>query len=264
MEVHSFICVPIIYEGVSEGILAVDNIYSKRPLQQTDLNLLLGLAPQVSIGIQNAKAYQNLEKSERKLKESLDQLQKVMDGTILAISKMVESRDPYTSGHQERVSMLATQIAERMKLPEEKIAGIRIAAAMHDIGKINVPAEILSSPRKLTEIEYGMIKLHPEVGYDILKTIDFTIPIAQIVLQHHEMMDGSGYPKGITGDEIMLESRIIAVADVVESMASHRPYRPSLGIEQALSEIKKSRGVRYDPKVVDTCLELFREGKLSL
>lgn len=262
--VKSFICVPIVYEGQSEGILAVDNIKSKRSLGQSDMNMLMGIAPQIAIDINNARAYQNLKESEKKLKESLNQLQMVMNGTILAISKMVESRDPYTSGHQERVSHIASSIAEKMGLPMETVNSIRIAAALHDIGKINVPAEILSSPRKLTDIEYGMIKLHPEVGYEILKTIDFNLPIAEIVLQHHEMMDGSGYPIGIAGDNILLESRIIAVADVVESMASHRPYRPSLGIEQALAEIESARGTRYDSTVVDTCLDLFRKGEISL
>ncbi len=171
----------------------------------------------------------------------------------------VETRDPYTAGHQRRVADLARAIATEMNLPADQIDGIRMAAAIHDLGKISVPAEILSKPTKLTNIEFGLIKTHSQSGYDILKDIDFPWPIARMVLEHHERMNGSGYPNGLTGDNILMESRILAVADVVESMASHRPYRPSLGIEAALEEIEKNKGTLYDNAVADACLRLFRE-----
>jgi len=147
-----------------------------------------------------------------------------------------------------------------LNLTEEKLTSVRLAAAVHDIGKIYVPAEILSKPKKLTEIEFGLIKAHPEVGHDILKKIDLPWPVAKIVLQHHERLNGSGYPAGLTGNKIFIEAKIIAVADVVEAMASHRPYRPMLGIDKALEEISRNKGVLYDPKVVEVCLLLFKRG----
>jgi len=171
----------------------------------------------------------------------------------------VESRDPYTAGHQRRVADLAHAIGSEMGLSEERLVGIRMGGIIHDLGKISVPAEILSKPSRLNEHEFGMIKLHPQVGYDILKKIDFPWPIAQMVYQHHERMDGSGYPQGLSGKKILLEARILAVADVVEAMASHRPYRPALGIDKALEEILKNKNVFYDPEVVDACLKLFKE-----
>jgi HD-GYP domain-containing protein (c-di-GMP phosphodiesterase class II) len=145
-----------------------------------------------------------------------------------------------------------------MKLPKDKIEGIRIASLVHDIGKISLPAEILNKPTKLSEMEYGLIKDHSQVGYDVLKSIEFSWPIAQIVLQHHERLDGSGYPQGLKGEDILLEAKIIGVADVVEAMSSHRPYRPAWGIDKALEEISKNKGILYDPKVVDACLKLFK------
>ena len=198
------------------------------------------------------------------LEENVDQLQTALEGTINALSSIVESKDPYTAGHQCRVTTLACAIAEEMLLPENIIQGIRKAAMIHDIGKINVPSEILSKPGKLSTLEFDMVKSHCEGGYNILKNVQFTHPVAQIVYQHHERFDGSGYPRGISGSDILLESRIIAVADVVEAMSSHRPYRPSLGLEKALEEISKSRGLAYDPEVVDACLKLFREKSFNL
>jgi HD-GYP domain-containing protein (c-di-GMP phosphodiesterase class II) len=172
---------------------------------------------------------------------------------------IVETRDPYTAGHQRRVADLARSIATEMNLSVDQINGIRMAATIHDLGKISVPAEILSKPTKLTALEFSLIKTHPQSGYDILKDIDFPWPVARIVLEHHERMNGSGYPNGLTGDNLLMESRILSVADVVESMGSHRPYRPSLGIEAALEEIEKNRGTLYDNTVADACLRLFRE-----
>ncbi len=173
-------------------------------------------------------------------------------------------RDPYTAGHQKRVTDLACAIAEEMSLSKEQIEGLQMAGLIHDVGKILVPAEILSKPGRLTEIDFSMIETHPKVGYDILKTIEFPYPVAQIVIQHHERMDGSGYPAGLTGKEILLEARILAVADVVEAIASHRPYRPALGQDKAIEEISQNRGVLYDPKAVDACLKVLSTNKVKL
>jgi putative nucleotidyltransferase with HDIG domain len=187
-------------------------------------------------------------------------LQRALEGAINTLVSAIEIKDPYTAGHQRRVTQLACAIAREMGLPEEQIEGLRMAGLIHDIGKISVPAEVLSKPGQLTELEFGMIKTHTQVGHDILKgMIDFPWPVAQIVLQHHERMGGSGYPQGLSGEEIMLEARILAVADVVEAIASHRPYRSARGLDKALEEISENRGVLYDPVVVDVCLKLFTE-----
>lgn len=209
-----------------------------------------------------------IEIAERKqvkaeLQQSFERLRRAMEGTIKAIALTVEMKDPYTAGHQRRVTQLACAIAKEMRLSEEQIEGIYMTGVIHDIGKISVPAEILTKPGQLTEIEFSLIKTHPEVGYDILKMIEFPWPIAKIVLQHHERMNGSGYPSGLSGEEILLEARILGVADVVEAMASHRPYRPALGIDRALEEISQNRGVFYDTEVVDACLKLFTEKRFQ-
>jgi PAS domain S-box-containing protein/putative nucleotidyltransferase with HDIG domain len=376
MGVQSFICVPITYEGKSEGILAVDTLSSKRQLSQSDLNLLQGIAPQIGISINNARSYQKMRESEEQfralgenspeiiytlnsdgvvtyinpiaekmvnytteeiignslinfvkkdnvsninkimtrmrkhkeiikdvsvtligkdgsehpfnlsgapnldtngeligivgslkdlteLKKNYDILQLTLQSTIKAMSEIVESRDRYTAGHQKRVSEIACAIAEEMDLDIDSINAIRMAAIIHDIGKIYVPAEILSKPVRLDTLELNMIKTHPEVGYNILKNIEFTYPIAEIVYQHHERMDGSGYPRGLSGKEILLPARIISVADVVEAMSSHRPYRPSLGMDAALNEIASHNESLYDRDVVDACLKLFRDNKFT-
>ncbi len=197
------------------------------------------------------------KKAGRALQDSYNKLQKNMESTILAMARIVETKDPYTAGHERRVAQLAVAIAQDMRLPEEQINGIYMAAIVHDIGKIYVPSEILTKPGKLTDIEFSIIKTHPQLGYDILKTIEFSWPVADIVLQHHERLDGSGYPFGIKEEDILLEARIIAVADVVEAMYSPRPYRPSVGFENALQEIVENRGNLYDPAAVDSCLKLF-------
>ncbi|MCK9230730.1 MAG: PAS domain S-box protein [Syntrophales bacterium] len=376
---RSFICVPIIYQGESMGILAADNIQSKRPLSQIDMSLLMGIAPQIGIGISNAMWHQKIKESEerfrslsenapdiiytlgikgeftyinpaiepvlgyrpeellgkyfidiarkedavrtirafkrvRDLKQTIKEetaiiphkdgtdryvsiscapnfdsdgqfvgvvgtfknlteikktetqlesnilkLQSAMSSTIDAISIIVESRDPYTAGHQRRVAQLATAIAEELDLPEEKIDQIRMASLIHDLGKIYIPSEILTKPGKLNQVEFAMMKSHPEVAWNILKRVDFIPAIVDMVYQHHERMDGSGYPQGISGNEILLEARIIAVADTVEAMASHRPYRAALGTDVALEEIQNKQGVTYDSRVVNACLKLFKE-----
>ncbi len=187
----------------------------------------------------------------------LEELRKVMGGVIQTLSITVEARDPYTAGHQRRVADLARSIASEMHLPKDTIEGIRLSSIVHDLGKIYVPAEILTKPGKLLPEEFNLIKVHPQVAYDILKTIDFPWPIAEIVYQHHERINGSGYPQGLTGDKIKLEARIIAVADVVEAMASHRPYRPAIGISEALNEIRKNKGILYDADAADACINVF-------
>ena len=379
MGAQSFICVPIVYKGESMGIMIVDNVQSKRPLSQTDMSLLMGIAPQIGVSINNAVAYQKIKesevrfrslsenapdiiytlgikgeftyinpaietilgykseeilgkyfgdiagkedalrydkafqevrngkqtikedivilihkdgseryfsisgapsfdsknnfiglvgilkdltdirKSEMELKRSFEKLESVMSSTIDAISIIVESRDPYTAGHQRRVTQLATAIAGDMGLSDEKIDLIRMGSLIHDIGKIYIPAEILTKPTRLNDIELSLIKSHPLVGYNILKQVDFIPAIVDMVYQHHEKIDGSGYPLGISGDEILLESRIITVADMVEAMASHRPYRAAMGTKAALEKIKQQRGITLDASAVDTCLKLFEK-----
>ncbi len=378
---RSFICVPIIYEGRSEGILAVDNLKTNRELNQTDISLLMGIAPQIGISINNARMYERLQEREKRfrilaesapdiifvldldgvltyvnpvwerileykqeevvgrnlssfieeediqrltqllkeirknklplmdvlltiksrngiehnfsfncapnidegdhvdslvgifkdmtdlrrseieLKKSLEKIEMAMSGTIGVISLISESRDPYTAGHQKGVADLAAAIAHEMGLSGERVKIIHTAGLIHDLGKINVPAEILSKPGKLNPVELSLIKNHPETGYNILSQVDFTPIISQIVYQHHEKIDGSGYPRMLSGDEILLEARIVTVADVVEAMANHRPYRPALGIEKALDEIRANRGVTYDPDVADTCIALFENNR---
>jgi len=378
---RSFICVPIIFEGRSEGVLAVDNLKTNRELNQTDISLLMGIAPQIGISINNARMYERLQEREKRfrilaesapdiifvldlegimtyvnpawerildhkqevvvgrnlssfieqedvhrlaqllkevrknklplmdvlltiksrdgfehnfsfncapnidegghvdslvgifkdmtdlrrseieLKKSVEKLEMAMSGTISVISLISESRDPYTAGHQRGVADLAIAIAREMGLSDERVKMINMAGLIHDIGKINVPAEILSKPGKLNSVELSLIKNHPETGYNILSQVDFSPIISQIVYQHHEKIDGSGYPRMLSGDEIILEARIITVADVVEAMANHRPYRPALGIEKALDEIRANRGVTYDPDVADACIALFANNR---
>jgi len=198
-------------------------------------------------------------KSEEKLQQTYQRLKKTMDAAIDTMSRIIEAKDPYTHDHQHRVCQLAVPLAREMKLPEDKIEGIRIASLIHDIGKIGLPTEILSKPGKLTDIEFSLIKEHSQVGYNILKAIDFSYPIANTVLQHHERLDGSGYPNNLKGDKILLEAKIIGIADVVEAMSSFRPYRPAKGIDKALEEISQNKDILYDPEVVDACSKLFKE-----
>jgi putative nucleotidyltransferase with HDIG domain len=218
-----------------------------------------------------AKANQELRgkvldtrRAEDQLQNTLFKLQKALEGTVKAMSLTIEMRDLYTAGHQRRVTNLAVAIGREMGLDQEQINGIRMAGVIHDIGKIAIPAEILSKPTRLSRNEFQLIKDHPRVGYDILKTIEFPWPVAQIVLQHHERVDGSGYPDGLVGDAILLEARIIAVADHVEAMSSHRPYRPALGLDKALEDIRRGRGIQFDARVVDACFRLFREKRFQL
>jgi PAS domain S-box-containing protein/putative nucleotidyltransferase with HDIG domain len=203
------------------------------------------------------------KRAEEALNHSYQQMQEMLIAMVNALASTVEMKDQYTAGHQPRVTQLACAIAKEMGLPEEQIEGIRMAGLIHDIGKIMIPAEILNKPGPLTEIQYEMVKMHPRAGYDILKDIKFPWPVAQMVLQHHELMDGSGYPQGLSGEKILLEARILAVANVVEAMVSHRPYRAAYGIKEALAEILKNKGILYDSVVVDACLKLFTEKQFS-
>jgi len=198
-------------------------------------------------------------KAERKLKESYARLKRTMEGIIDAMVMMVELRNPFIAGHQHRVAQLASAIATEMGLPENQIKATHLAATIHDVGLINIPFEVLSKPYRLSGQELDYYKIHPKVGYNILKNIEFPWPIAQVVLQHHEKLNGSGYPQGLSGNGILLEARIVGVADVVEAMASQRPYRAAFSMDKVLEEISKNRGILYEPTAVDACLKLFRE-----
>jgi PAS domain S-box-containing protein/putative nucleotidyltransferase with HDIG domain len=197
--------------------------------------------------------------AEEEARHHAEHLQRTVEGAVLAMSHVVESRDPYTAGHERRVAELATDIGETMGMASEKVRALRLAATIHDVGKIAVPAEILSKPGRLSETEFALIKAHPTTGCEILEDIDFGSPVAEIVRQHHERLDGSGYPQGLKGEQVTLEARILAVADVVEAMSSHRPYRPALGMEVALAEVREYAGVKYDADVVAVCVRLVEE-----
>jgi putative nucleotidyltransferase with HDIG domain len=225
--------------------------YLVKPCSGDELKL------KIAEGLEKVRLAKERKQAEEELRQSYVKSRRTLEEIVHALASAVEMRDPYTAGHQRRVTQLACAIAEEMGLSEEQIEGIRMAAAIHDIGKVNVPAEILRKPGALTDLEYAMVKTHSQVGHDALKEIEFPWPVAQTVLQHHERIDGSGYPQGLSGDNIILEARILGVADVVEAMVSHRPYRVTLGICEALGEISQNKGILYDPGVVDACSKLF-------
>jgi putative nucleotidyltransferase with HDIG domain len=248
---RAFAVLPLIFENRVIGCL---NLGSKKLEDVSEINreVLKTAATLMGEGIIRLQI-------EEELKLSYQKLQKALKSTIQAMALILEKRDPYTAGHQKRVTKLICAIAEEISLSPDKIEGLYIAGIIHDIGKINVPTEILSKPGRLSEIEFSLIKTHPQVGSDILKEMELPGEVSSIVLQHHERRDGSGYPSGLSGEDILLEARILAVADVVEAMASHRPYRSALGLGKALEEITKNKGKLYDPEVVDACLKLFKE-----
>jgi putative two-component system response regulator len=245
--VYDYIIKPMDRNGI---LISVANAFRRRELEMA-----------------NSSYRRNLEKmvDERtdSLRQSMKKLENVMNGIVRAIAHTVETRDPYTAGHQRRVAELAGAIAAEVGFAADQVEAVRVAALIHDLGKISVPAEILSKPSRLTANEFNLIKEHPQVGYDILKDIEFPWDIATMIYQHHEKLDGSGYPLGVAGDQILAESRVITVADVVEAMASHRPYRPGLGVSVALDEINKNRGKLYDPEMVGACTALFHSDRFS-
>jgi len=247
---HGHYCIPVLIENRLLGVLNlyVKEGYARNPQDDT---FLTAMASALALCIDR-------KKKDEELLRSVARLRAAMDGVVSVLARTLESRDPYTAGHQRRVASIAAAVAVEMGLPESRVEGIRIAGIVHDLGKIAVPAEILSKPTRLNPAEMSLVQAHSQVGFDILKDIEFPWAIAESVLQHHERMDGSGYPRGLKGDQILLDARILAVADVVEAMASHRPYRASLGLEKALEEIEARKGSVYDPEVATACLRLFR------
>jgi HD-GYP domain-containing protein (c-di-GMP phosphodiesterase class II) len=243
-------------EKERENVNRINEELEDRVRQRTEDYQVVNLALQQEIA--------GHKKAKEDLHLTLDSLKKAVGATIHVMASAVEARDPYTAGHQIRSAILACAIAEEMGLSQEQIEGIRMAGSIHDIGKLSIPAEILTKPTKLTNLEFSLIKEHSLSGNEMLKDVESPWPLAEIVYQHHERIDGSGYPRKLKGDDILIEARILAVSDVVESMASHRPYRPSLGIKAALEEIEKNKGILYDKTVADTCLQLFREKKYKL
>ena len=215
--------------------------------------------PYVNAFVVNGRDITERKQAELERETALDQLKKTLEGSIKAIARTIETRDPYTAGHQERVAQLAQAIAVELGLDEIQIEGLGFGGLIHDIGKISVPADLLSTPRRLRSLEMELLRGHAQAGYDIIKDIDFPWPVGDMILQHHERLDGSGYPQGLKGPEILYEAKILAVADVVEAMSSHRPYRPGFGIDVALEHIRECRGTLYDAKAVDACLTLFSD-----
>ncbi len=262
-----------LYDRKDERTPLVGDLMQKGHLNVTEIDMVTRTGNPVSVLVTallegDVISGMMMDVTERKraaeqLKRNFEVLQHTMEGTIYAMARVVETRDPFTAGHQRRVANLATAIGHAMGLSADDTTGLRMAALIHDIGKIYVPAEILSRPSKLTEPEFALIKTHPGVGYDILKTIEFPWPVADIVLQHHERLNGSGYPHGLRLDAISITAQILCVADVVEAMSSHRPYRPARGIDVTLDEISKNKGVLYDPAAVDCCVRLLRDKEFS-
>ena len=229
---------------------------TKEQLQRELAALRLRVAALEEVEIERRRA-------EARLSESLTRLRSAMEETVEAMAMTVETRDPYTAGHQQRVADLACAISREIGLSEDRINGIRLAGVVHDIGKLYVPSEFLSKPTRLSVLEFAIIKQHAQVGYEILKGIDFPWPVSEMVLQHHERNDGSGYPQGLSSQDILKEAKILAVADVVEAMSSHRPYHPALGLETALEEINCHKGLLYDPEAVNACSQLFESRRFN-
>jgi len=242
------------------------SLYSKEPnaFDVDEIKLLQELAGDLAFGIRMLRLRIERDHLHDKQQQNDESVKQALAGTIQAIALTVEKRDPYTAGHQRRVANLSVAIAGELGLADERITGLRLGATIHDIGKIYVPAEILTRPGKLSKIEFELIKTHPQVGFEIMKDVKFPWPVAEMILQHHERLDGSGYPQGLKGDNILLEARILTVCDVTEAMMTHRPYRAALGLDAALAEIAKYRGIYFDPAVVDACLHLFRDKGFSL
>lgn len=260
---HSVIGIPLSTLNIPP--IGALNLYSAdvNAFDQQEVDLLVQMASSLTFGILLRRNEHRLTLITEELQINLKKMRRIIAQTVEALATSVELRDPYTAGHQRRVTKLSISIAQELGLKGEALHEVTVAASLHDIGQITVPTEILTRPGKLSAIELAIVQTHAKAGYDIIKEVEFPWPIAEIVYQHHEKMDGSGYPRGLKGDEILLSARILIVANVMESMMSHRPYRPSLGQEAALSELKKYRGSWYDPKVVDACLRLFEEQRFE-
>lgn len=255
---QSSIALPLIGRS---GIFGALMIYAPEPdaFSADEVTLLEDLAKDLSFGIETLRTRTERDRIAEENQQQLLAQQQSLKDFVRVIASTVEMRDPYTAGHQYRASQLAVAIAREMGLSEHAVSGLELAALVHDVGQINIPAEILCRPGKLNQYEYLLITQHPQTGYDTLKDIRFPWPIATIVLQHHERMDGSGYPQGLKGDQILPESRIMSVADVAEAMLSHRPYRPARTMDEVIAELESGSGTRYDKTVVDACLNLLRD-----
>lgn len=248
---HGHYCVPILFAGKALGVICIylNEGHRCNPREEEFLTSVANTLAGVTMR----------QRAEVSLKQSLTKLQKTLEASVSALSSIAEMRDPYTAGHQRRVALIATAIAREMNLSDDQINAIGIAGQIYDIGKIVVPAEILSKPGKLSNFEFGIVQSHAKLGYETLKNLEFPWDVADIIFEHHERLNGSGYPQGLTGNDILLEAKILAVSDTVEAMASHRPYRPALGVDKALLEILQKKGILYDSEVVDACLKLFTE-----
>jgi len=249
---RSLILLPMYRGEVLSGVVGFHNPWEDQVWNNLDINMLKTYRDIVSEALQR-------DRSERQLHKNLESLKMTLEGTVAAVGKILEVRDPYTAGHQRRVAQLAVSIARELDLPDEQVKGIYYAALVHDIGKIHIPSEILSKPEKLSEIEESLVRHHCRYGWEILGHVEFPWPVSQIVLQHHEHLDGTGYPQGLKGDAILMEARILTVSDIVEAMSSDRPYRPAMGLDSALDNIQRYSGSRYDERVVKACLDLFRQ-----
>lgn len=260
---QSSIALPLKGEPGTVGALS---IYAREPdaFDEEEIALLMDLAADLAFGMVTLRTKAERDLIAERNRQYEMRLHRGRDEAIQAVSAAMEMRDPYTYGHQERVAALAVPIAKKLGLSEDEVQAVKVAAIVHDIGKLKVPAGILAKPGELSEIEFCLFQEHAQTGRDFLKDIAFPSRIADIVWQHHERLDGSGYPRGLRGDEILLEARIIAVADVIDETVSPRPYRPGLGIDVALAEIESGRGTFYDPSVVDACIRLFRKNRFAL
>jgi len=240
-------------------IYGVLTVFSSAPdaFDDVEVKLMEDLAGGLAFGINSLRTRTERDMAVAADLRSAAGLRRVLEETIAAVALTLEKRDPYAAGHQQRVARLASAIATQMGLPAEQIEGIHFGALLHNIGCVAIPAEILHRPGKLTDLQFAMVKLHPQTGYEIVKDISFPWPVAQMVLQHHERLDGSGYPQGLKGEQIMLEARVLAAADVLEAMMAYRPYRPALGMDEAFAVLNAGRGTRFDARVVDACLAVF-------
>ncbi|OIQ68517.1 cyclic di-GMP phosphodiesterase response regulator RpfG [mine drainage metagenome] len=249
----------------NDSVMGVLNIYSREvnAFNRSEVDLFEELAADIGYGIASRRTLTERDHLQQEQLLGGERLKEALIGTIGAVSFTVEKRDPYTAGHQRRVTELCVAMGRELGLTEDGLEGLRLGATIHDIGKIAVPAEILSRPGKLSVLEFEIIKSHPQVGYDIFRDVKLPWPIKDMIFQHHERIDGSGYPQGLKGDEIIFEARILAVADVVEAMSSHRPYRPGRGLDAALMQIRQEAGTKLDVQVVDACERLFREQGFS-